>query len=175
MQKKTNQKKAKQLYTHFWVGPWKRAGSSSTFFPQKKGVFKSSKTPFLWCFPKKWVAVIFQKGLSYKEETCRGGKTNDNFWGSFRQIFEEPPKIRTPQTGRLLNGAFGPSRIFPRHSLCACHIEAARRRHVPGEFVKTSATVAMSDLGSLFRPSLLPQSGTSLAFQHRWQTRGCKL
>ena len=101
------------------------------------------------------------------------------FWKT--TLLENHPFVGTPQTGRLLNGAFGPSRIFSRHSLCACHTEAARHRHVLGEFVKTSATVAMfdsaigTDLGSLFRPSLLPQSGTSLAFQHRWQTRGCKL
>ena len=84
------------------------------------------------------------------------------------------------------NGAFVKRGVwfvadFFRHSLGACHTEAARHRHVPGGFVKTSATVAMfdsairTDLDSLFTPSLLPQSGTSFAFQHRWQTRGCKL
>ena len=47
--------------------------------------------------------------------------------------------------------------------------------------VETSATVAIfdsairTDLDSLITPSLLPQSGTSLQMQHRWQTQGCKL
>ena len=71
--------------------------------------------------------------------------------------------------GRLLNGAFGPSRNFFRHSLDACHTEAARHMHVLGGFVKTSATTATfdsaigTDLDSFFTPSVLPQSGTSLA------------
>ena len=90
-------------------------------------------------------------------------------------------KLGTPQTGRLLNGAFGPSQNSIRHSLDVCHTEIASHRHFPGGFVKTSATVAISDsaikteLDRLIRPSLLPQSGTALNMQHRWQTRGCKL
>ena len=39
-------------------------------------------------------------------------------------------RVGTPQMGRLLNGAFGPSRNFFRHSLGACYTEAARHRHV---------------------------------------------
>ena len=89
--------------------------------------------------------------------------------------------IGTPQTGRLLNGAFGPSQNSIRHSLDVCHTEIASHRHFQGGFVKTSATVAISDsairteLDRLIRPSLLPQSGTVLNMQHRWQTPGCKL
>ena len=90
-------------------------------------------------------------------------------------------KIGTPQTGRLLNRAFGPSRNSIRHSLDVCHTEIASHRHFPGGFVKTSATVEISasairtDLDRLITPSLLPQSGTCLKMQHRWQIRGCKL
>ena len=41
---------------------------------------------------------------------------------SLRVLFLEcrGPLVGTPQTGRLLNGAFGPSRIFSHHSLCVC-------------------------------------------------------
>ena len=88
--------------------------------------------------------------------------------------------VGTPQTGRLLNGAFGPSRNSIRRSLGVCHTDIASHRHVLGGFVKTSTTIAIfesairTDLDSLITP-FLPQSRTSLEMQHRWQTRGCSL
>ena len=66
-------------------------------------------------------------------------------------------------------------------SLGFCLAEAARHRHALLGLVKTFATIAVlilpirTDLDSLFTPSFPPQSATSIALQHRWQTRGCKL
>ena len=72
----------------------------------------------------------------------------------------EPPSVGTPQTGRLLNGAFGPPRNSIRHSLGVCHTDNAKHRHVPGGFVKTSTTIAIfnsairTDLDALITPFL---------------------
>ena len=55
------------------------------FFPKKR-VFKILKNPYFIVFPEKvGGGHFFQKGLCYKEETFRGAKKNDNFFGSFRQ------------------------------------------------------------------------------------------
>ena len=73
-------------------------------------------------------------------------------------------KIGTPQTGRLLNGAFGPSRNSIRHNLGVCHTDIARHRHVLGGFVKTSTTIALfdsairTDLDSLITPFFAPNA-----------------
>ena len=89
-------------------------------------------------------------------------------------------KPRDTSASSLCSKVLKAARNFICHNLDVCHIEA-RDRHVPGELVKTSATVAIfdfairTDLDSLFTPSFLPQSGTSLRLQYRWQTRGCRL
>ena len=60
-----------------------------------------------------------------------------------------------------------------RRNLGVCHAEAARHRHAPGGLLTTSATLESSDcairtdLHSLFTSCSLPQSGTSLALQHK--------
>ena len=116
------------------------------------------------------------------------------FFGNIRIPLRPPPpttadfpsdsgweNLGTPQTGRLLKGAFGPSQNFIRHSLGACHTQGVRHRHLPVDLSRhlpPSQCLILpwgADLDSLFTPSLLPQSGTSLALQHRWQTRVCKL
>ena len=70
-------------------------------------------------------------------------------------------KFRTPQTGRLLNRTFGPSRkVFPSKLGCL-------HRHGLGGLVKTSVTVARfdsairTDLDSLLPTSLVCKSGNS--------------
>ena len=79
---KQTKKKGKKLYTHFGGGLENGQEVVPPFFSQKKGLSKSSKTPIFIVFPEKWVAVTFsEKGRSYKEETFRGAKANDHFWG----------------------------------------------------------------------------------------------
>ena len=119
---------------------------------------------------------------AYYFSVCAKANSPRNFFSqSSPSLAQNSLSIGTPQTGRLLNGAFGPSQNFIRHSLDVCHTEIASHRHFPDGFVKTSATVAISDsairtdFDRLIRPSLLLQSGTVLNMQHRWQTRGCKL
>ena len=68
-------------------GPSKRAGSTSTFFWQKKtGFSKSSKTPIFIAFPEKMGGHhFFSKRLCFKKDTFRRAKKNDNFLVPFRQ------------------------------------------------------------------------------------------
>ena len=98
-----------------------------------------------------------------------------------RKYFLAEIILGTPQTGRLLNGAFGPSRNSIHHSLDVCPTEIASHRHFPGGLSRHPPPSQFlilpfrTDLDRLIMPSLLPQSGTGFKMRHRWQTRGCKL
>ena len=98
-----------------------------------------SKTPFqgrfadigrlLWMLQNEGRYLGFAGGDSEKARICS-------------RIASSKTKIsshRPPQRGRLLNGALGLSRKFIRHDLGVCHAEAARQKHAPSGFVKTSA------------------------------------
>ena len=62
-QKKQEEKKGPQkINTHFWGGPWKRAGSSSTFF--QKGVFQNPQKPIFIAFTENgWRPLFFKKAM----------------------------------------------------------------------------------------------------------------
>ena len=92
-----------------------------------------------------------------------------------------PPHVGTPQTGRLLNGAFGPSRNSIRH---IAWVSATVTLRVTGMFLvglsrhpPPSQSLILPSGQTLIHSSRhsLSQSPTSLEMQHRWQTRGCNL
>ena len=67
---KQEEKKAKKSNTHFWGGPWKRAGSSSTIIYPKIGFFQNPQNPYSYSVSRKMGGNHF-----FKKAMLQGGQT----------------------------------------------------------------------------------------------------